>query len=49
MYTLTLYDTKRKQEFKVTFTSPYLMDKWKKKHRIPYSKKLLLLAESKEY
>lgn len=48
MYTLDLYDKKTKRSFTVKFTSPYLLNQWKKRHKIPYSKRLVIISESYE-
>lgn len=49
MYVLELYDTKTQRRFSVEFESPYLMEQWKKKHKIPYSKRLVVISEIKRW
>lgn len=47
MYELKLLDRKDGREFTVKFENPYLLEQWKRKHKIPYSKRLVIISEVK--
>lgn len=49
MYILKLHDKQTGRVFEVKLDSPYLVEQWKKKHKIPYSKRLVLVSERREW
>ena len=49
MYVLEVKDTVTPRRFIVRLSSPYLLEQWKKKHKIPYSKRLVVISEDRRW
>ncbi len=49
MYVLEVQDNETQRRFTVRLSSPYLLEQWKKKHKIPYSKRLVVISEKRRW